>query len=244
MAIDTLKCDPRTQTLSKRLLNYHDTCSSALAALSAGNAIEMILVKKNLYRGLLLICIYGFGSALYVIYIIYTHYFSQDCREDVACDYGPGILAFDTIDALQLMCASMAAPMAGMYASPYVGKRVFVYWIGLSLIGNFLASVGHCTVEGNCVDIATWPSVCLAWIFVIYRQQYFVAFSLAGRHVCMYVCMLCVCVYIYTYISISSSLSCLLVDMYVRLYVCMYVRVYVCMYAHISASVHRFLACW
>ncbi len=198
IAVDSLQYNHRALPLSKRLENYQDTCSSSLAALTAGNTIEMLLSKTNLY-----ICFQALG--LYIVFwtiiaawVTVHNYVSQECEPD-ACQLGTVAVALDSVENLASFFLGACALAAWPYSSPYVRWKVFVFWFGISTALFLIPAVGRCWAFNMCSDAEVYPPWFLIWVVAVYRQKYFITYLL--------VCKIYIFTYVYIYVYDKSGSS-------------------------------------
>jgi hypothetical protein len=192
-AIDSLKGDERALPLSARLDRYRDTCSSSMAALVAGNAIELMFSRPTLRCLMVAYATNIAGLTVANLARDVVLYLEEDCRQLVCTDKSVW-LAAQVVAFASSLAASTALLMPLWSPTPLQSYRTFRFYFGLYVFLQFVRFVGLAAdLKDNSSDLAVWLVIFIALLLLIYRQHLFMTYVLlcTSVYICATVALQC-----------------------------------------------------
>ncbi len=178
MAVDALKGDSRTLPLSVRLERYRDSCSSAMAALTACNSVEITFTKRTL-KGFM----FAFGLSSLCITAAATSvdvglFLAFGCAPHVGCPRDYIWLAMQLIGTVSHLSSSFALMVPLLRSTPLKAYRTFYVMFLAYVFLQLIRIIGLMAVKDSYwPDLLIWCLVFVALVFLVYRQHWFFPYS-------------------------------------------------------------------
>ncbi len=173
MAVDALKNDEMTLPLKVRLDQYKDAHSSAMAALMAGNAVEMVFSKSSLRCFMLMYGLNWLGLTAASFSIEIVEFLNFECVSS-GCKSPILWFSMQMMGSLGNLAVTLALLLPLLRPTPLKSYRTFAWFMAafvLLQLGKFAAGFGE--HQGFWAEMFLWLLVVIGLVLIIYRQQWF-----------------------------------------------------------------------